>query len=67
MTMETIVLLSLLMWFVVVPSAVVGLRLRRVRFAAAVSPPASPPRRACEGRRRLVGTSRARERASRSL
>jgi hypothetical protein len=67
MTMEMIVLLSLLTWFLVIPSAVVGLRLRRARLAKAVSLPASPLRRACEGRRRLVWTSRARERAKRPI
>ena len=67
MTIETIALLVLLSWFVVIPSVVVALRLRRARFAEAVAPSAAPSRRACEGRRRLVWTSRAHERASGAL
>jgi hypothetical protein len=67
MTLDTIVLLSLVVWFVVIPLLVVGLRLRRARIADGTLPPVSVARRACEGRSRLAWTSRARARASRSL
>jgi hypothetical protein len=61
MTLQTIVLLSLVVWVVVVPLLVVGLRLRRARFAEA----ALPLRRLCEGRRRLAGAALSRARAAR--
>ncbi|MGH2846798.1 MAG: hypothetical protein ACRDL0_12400 [Thermoleophilaceae bacterium] len=61
MTLETIVVLSLVAWGVVIPALVVGLRLRRVRFAEAFVQAAAPrPRPPCERRRRLAHGSSAR-------
>jgi hypothetical protein len=60
MTPDAIVLLSLAAWFVVIPSLVVGLRLRRARIAEAVL-----PLRLCEGRRRLASASLSRAREAR--
>jgi hypothetical protein len=58
---QAIVLLLLVVWVVVIPLLVVGLRLRRARFAeAAVS-----LRRPCEGRRRLAAAAPSRARAAR--
>jgi hypothetical protein len=59
--METIVLIWLVVWVVVIPSVLVCLRLRRARFAEAVLPLQRP----CEGRRRLAGSAPARARAAR--
>jgi hypothetical protein len=59
--METIFLLSLVVWFVVIPLFVVGLRLRRARLAEA----GLPLRRLCEGRRRLASASPSRAHAAR--
>jgi hypothetical protein len=46
-------------WFVVVPMAVVLLRVRRAAYAEAIAPPV-PPRRACEARRRSARPARQR-------
>jgi Flp pilus assembly protein protease CpaA len=58
---QAIVLFLLVVWVVVIPLLVVGLRLRRARFAEA----AVPLRRLCEGRRRLAAAAPSRARAAR--
>jgi hypothetical protein len=59
-TGETVILVALLIcWIVVVPTAVVLLRLRRAGYAEAAAPLA-PARRPCEARRRSAGAARQR-------
>jgi hypothetical protein len=61
MTLDAIVLLTLVVWFVVIPLLVVGLRLRRARIADGL---VVTSRRACEGRSRSTWTSRERRRTA---
>jgi len=69
-TIEAILALALFGWFVIVPLAVVSLRLRRVRFAESLAPLAAAVRalpRACEARHRLALSARAPRRTARPL
>ena len=68
MTMETVVILWLVGWFVVIPSLVVGLRLRRARYPDRPAPLIpNEARRACEGRKRsATGRSTFRTRLARA-
>ena len=66
MTLELVAFIAVC-WFVLVPSLITGLALRRARFREGRAQDAGPARLRCEGRTRLQPPVRSRSRGSIAL